>query len=159
MVLRPVTSVLRISLPTVVLALLVWAASTPPIGTHAQSARPQRLVAIGDLHADLENARRAFRLAGAIDDRDAWIGGNLVVVQMGDLVGRGTEDRQVLEFVLAVQDKARAAGGTVHVLLGNHEVFAARPDHRWVDPVAFGAFATIPGLNRKDPLVAALPPM
>ena len=119
--------------------------------------RVQRLVAIGDLHADIEGARRAFRLAGATDERDVWTGGNLTVVQMGDLIGRGPDDRAVLEFVLDLQAKAKAGGGTPHVLLGNHEVFAARPDHRWVDPAAFAAFKAIPGLNLKHPRLAAVP--
>jgi hypothetical protein len=118
---------------------------------------PRRLVVIGDLHADLANAKRAFRLAGAIDQRDAWIGGPLVVVQMGDLIGRGREDVAVLDFVLALRDKAKAAGGTLHVLVGNHEVFGARPDYRWVDPAAFAAFEGMKGLNLSDPRVTALP--
>jgi hypothetical protein len=126
--------------------------STAPAGPATK-----RIVAIGDLHADLDNARRAFRLAGAIDDRDAWIGGSLTIVQMGDLIGRGSQDREVLDFVLALQTKATAGGGTLHVLLGNHEVFAARPDHRWVAPDAFAAFDGIPKLNLRDPRVMALP--
>src|SRR5262245_15699758 len=40
---------------------------------------PDRTVAIGDLHGDLDAARRALRLAGAIDANDKWIGGKLVV--------------------------------------------------------------------------------
>ena len=125
---------------------------------HTSSATPiPRLVAIGDLHADLEQAKKAFRLVGATNDRDEWIGGPLVVVQMGDLIGRGPEDRPVLDFVLDLQTKAKAGGGTLHVLLGNHEVFAARPDLRWVDPAAFDAFRTVPGLNLKHPRIAALP--
>jgi len=148
--------------------LLLWSllaglvASGAPdlrVGAAQAAAMPPRLVAIGDLHADLENARRAFRLAGAIDERDAWIGGPLVVVQMGDLIGRGFEDRAVLDFVIALREKARAGGGTLHVLLGNHEVFAARPDHRWVDSRAFAGFAGIAGLKFEDPRVAALPPI
>ena len=140
-----------------VCALLVIAgASRIDGGTSAQA--PRRLVAIGDLHADIEAARRAFRLAGATDDRDAWIGGNLVIVQMGDLIGRGKDDREVLDFVIDLQTRARAAGGTLHVLLGNHEVFAARPDHRWVDPDAFAAFAGIAGLNLRHPSLIDLPP-
>ncbi len=118
---------------------------------------PQRLVAIGDLHADLESAKKAFRLAGATDDRDRWIGGHLVIVQMGDLIGRGSEDREVLDFVLDLQRRAKEGGGTIHVLVGNHEVFAARPDHRWVDAGAFAAFNGIPGLNLKHPRLALVP--
>lgn len=138
-------------------AFIVSAREDRPLTPMTAMPAVPRLVVIGDLHADLENSRRAFRLAGAIDERDAWIGGSLTVVQMGDLVGRGKEDRAVLEFVLALQDKARTAGGTLHVLLGNHEVFAARPDHRWVAPEAFEAFRSLPTLNLKQPRVTALP--
>lgn len=118
---------------------------------------PARLVAIGDLHADVAAARRAFRLAGATDERDAWIGGNLVVVQLGDLIGRGQEERAVLEFVLDLKARARAAGGLVHTLIGNHEVFGARLDHRWVDSEAFAAFRGMPRLDLGHPRLADLP--
>ena len=141
----------------VIFVLAAGTLALGPVEVAARAQAPRRLVAIGDLHADLANARRAFRLAGAIDDRDTWIGGPLVVVQMGDLIGRGREDRAVLEFVLELQTKAKAAGGMLHILLGNHEVFAARPDHRWVDPAAFAAFDGLPGLNLRDPRVMALP--
>lgn len=141
-------------------------ATQAPLGTQAPPAAQaplsslpaaERLVAIGDLHADLDASRRAFRLAGAIDERDRWIGGTLVVVQLGDVIGRGREDRAVLDFVLDLQARAKAGGGAVHVLIGNHEVFAARPDHRWVDASAFAAFHGIPGLNLAHPRVADLP--
>ena len=137
--------------------MIASAGPVPTLAARAESRQSPRLVVIGDLHADIDAARRAFRLAGATNERDAWIGGNLTVVQMGDLVGRGKDDRAVLEFVLDLQDKAKAAGGTLHVLLGNHEVFAARPDHRWVDADAFAAFRTVPGLNLKHPRIAAVP--
>ena len=141
----------------VAVSLAAGARGVSAAGANGHGQQAQRLVAIGDLHADLDAARRAFRLAGATDGRGAWIGGSLIVVQMGDLIGRGPDDRAVLEFVLGLQDKAKAAGGTLHVLLGNHEVFAARPDHRWVDPAAFAAFASIPGLNLKHPRAMPLP--
>jgi hypothetical protein len=114
-------------------------------------------VAIGDLHADIDAARKAFQLAGATDAAGAWIGGDLTVVQMGDVIGRGSDDLAVVDFVLDVRAKAKAAGGVVHVLIGNHEVFAARPDHRWVNPDAFAAFDALPGLNLRHPRLARVP--
>ena len=138
--------------------LAVGVATQPPLGAGAQPPRVARLVAIGDLHADVDGARRAFRLAGAIDERDAWIGGNLVVVQTGDFIGRGSEDRAMLDFLLDLQARAKAAGGTLHLLIGNHEVFAARLDHRWVHPDAFAAFNDIPGLDLRQKALAGLPP-
>ena len=150
------TNVMAFVLGLCLLSISSGVAQQPAAASPGLPAQ-KRLVAIGDLHADLDNARRAFRLAGAIDERDAWIGGPLTIVQMGDLIGRGSQDREVLEFVLALQTKAAAAGGTLHVILGNHEVFAARPDHRWVAPDAFAAFDGIPKLNLRDPRVLALP--
>ncbi len=50
---------------------------------------PGRIVAIGDVHGDLQAARGALMLAGAMDDNDNWIGGDLVVVQVGDQPDRG----------------------------------------------------------------------
>ncbi|MBW1907596.1 MAG: hypothetical protein JRJ24_20325 [Deltaproteobacteria bacterium] len=35
----------------------------------------QHIVAIGDLHGDLEATRAALHLAGAIDEDDRWVGG------------------------------------------------------------------------------------
>lgn len=132
-------------------------AGAPSLAAGQAPAAPTRLVAIGDLHADLANARRAFRLAGSIDDRDSWIGGPLVIVQTGDFIGRGKEDRPVLDFMLEIQAQAKAAGGAVHILLGNHEVFAARPDHRWVDPDAFEDFRALPDLPLTHPRLSGLP--
>lgn len=113
---------------------------------------------MGDIHADEGVVRRAFQLAGATNAKDEWIGGNLTVVQMGDLIGRSDDERQVLDFVLDVQRKAAAAGGTVHALVGNHEVFGGRLDNQAVGPNPFPAYEDIPGLRRDDPRLRILPP-
>lgn len=41
-----------------------------------------RVIAVGDLHGDLQKTRRAFQLAGLINDQDRWIGGSTTVVQV-----------------------------------------------------------------------------
>ena len=41
-----------------------------------------RIIAIGDLHGDLEKALRAFRLGGLIDENDRWVGGTTTAVQV-----------------------------------------------------------------------------
>ena len=56
----------------------------------------QRIVAFGDVHGDLEAARGALRLAGAIDEQDRWIGGDLIVVQTGDQLDRGDQEQAIL---------------------------------------------------------------
>jgi len=116
-----------------------------------------RLVAIGDLHGDIESARRAFQLAGAIDQSDQWVGKDLTVIQLGDTIGRSYQDREVLDFLLALQLKAASGGGQLHLLIGNHEVFAARLELRWVHDDAYESFASIPGLDLDDPRLADVP--
>jgi hypothetical protein len=117
-----------------------------------------RVVAIGDLHADIGVTRRAFRLAGATNEQDEWIGRSLTVVQLGDMIGRSDDERQVLDFIFEIRRKAEAGGGRVHALIGNHEVFGGRVDNQAVGPNPFPGFEGIPGLNLNDPRLRTLPP-
>src|SRR5688500_6218824 len=96
------------------------------LGLGQTPAPVARVVAIGDLHSDIGVARRAFRLAGAINEKDEWIGKSLNVVQLGDLIGRSDDERQVLDFIFDIRRKAEAGGGKVHALIGNHEVMGGR---------------------------------
>ena len=105
---------------------------------------PERIVAIGDLHGDLDATRRAFRLAGAIDADDAWVGGKLVVVQTGDLVDRGDGDRKIIDLTEKLKKDAKAAGGEFLAMIGNHEIMNAQADFRYVTPGGFGAFSDVP---------------
>ncbi len=109
-----------------------------------------RIVAIGDLHGDLKAAKRAFKLAGAINAKDAWIGGPLVVVQTGDVLDRGDDDRELLAFLDQEQDAAQKAGGHLYRLTGNHEVMNVQGDYRYVSERGFKSFADEPSTGRPD---------
>jgi hypothetical protein len=102
---------------------------------------PARIVAIGDLHGDLEAARGALRLAGAIDETDQWIGGDLVVVQTGDILDRGDDEGAIMDLFHGLRAPAEEAGGAVHVLNGNHELMNAYLDFRYVTDGGFEDFA------------------
>jgi hypothetical protein len=95
---------------------------------------PKRLVAIGDLHGDVAAARSALKAAGAIDDKDNWIGKDLVVVQTGDILDRGDNESQIIELLDKLAGEAKAAGGAVIELLGNHELMNGAHDFRYVTP-------------------------
>jgi hypothetical protein len=111
-------------------------------------------VAIGDLHGDLEATRKVLRLAGAIDAKDAWVGGKLVVVQTGDAVDRGDDDRSILDLLERLKGEAARAGGELVAMSGNHEIMNAGFDFRYVTPRAFASFADIKAKN--DGVAAAL---
>jgi len=107
---------------------------------------PARLIAIGDLHGDADAARIVLRLAGAIDGHDAWIGGALVVVQLGDVLDRGDGEQDILDLFATLEPQARAAGGALLPLLGNHELMNAAGDFRYVTPGGFADFDDAPGV-------------
>jgi hypothetical protein len=109
--------------------------------------QPKRVVAIGDLHADLAATRAALRTAGVIDERDRWIGNDTVVVQTGDILDRGDDEQAVLDFIFQLEREARAAGGDVVMLLGNHELMNGAGDFRYVTPGAMRDFDDAPGLD------------
>ena len=116
---------------------------------------PERLIAIGDLHGDLDVTRRALRLAGAIDDKDRWIGGKLVLVQTGDEIDRDDADREVLDLIERLKSEAKTAGGQVLALSGNHELMNAAADFRYVTPGAFVTFKDIVPSAAITPRLAA----
>ncbi len=118
------------------------------IGFGAQFAEAQpavfpaadRIVAIGDLHGDLHITRHVLRMARITNGLDQWAAGKTVVVQMGDVLDRGDEEQELLEFLARLQKEAEAAGGALHLLLGNHELMNARQDFRYVTEGGFADF-------------------
>ncbi len=129
-----------------------------PVATEATECRAagaERIVAIGDLHGDLKATRRALQLAGAIDKNDRWVGGKLVVVQTGDMIDRGDDDRSVLALLEKEHQAAKKVGGAVYRLNGNHEVMNVQADFRYVTEKALEAYASEPRSGRPD--VAQLP--
>ncbi|KAF5733945.1 Calcineurin-like metallo-phosphoesterase superfamily protein [Tripterygium wilfordii] len=83
---------------------------------------PDRLIAIGDLHGDLEKSKQAFRLAGLIDGSDRWTGGSAAVVQVGDVFDRGGEELKILYFLEKLKREAVRSGGYLITINGNHEI-------------------------------------
>lgn len=111
-----------------------------PLGERLSRPAVDELVAIGDLHGDLTATRRALVLAGAIDDRDRWIGGRLIVVQTGDTLDRGDQDRAVFDLMERLRGEAEKVGGALLSLSGNHEVMNVAGDFRYVSPGSFAEF-------------------
>ncbi|RKG67490.1 metallophosphatase [Corallococcus sp. CA054B] len=101
----------------------------------------ERIVAVADVHGDVDALKEVLRLAGLIDAKDHWIGGKAHLVQTGDLPDRGDHTRDAFELLMRLETEARKAGGRVHPLLGNHELMNMRGDLRYVTPGEFASFA------------------
>ena len=80
------------------------------------------IYAVGDLHGDIDLAIRILQHAKLINDQQRWIGGKNTLVQTGDLFDRGVHCRELLDLFKRLQQEAKAAGGQVINMLGNHEL-------------------------------------
>jgi Calcineurin-like phosphoesterase len=116
----------------------------------AVAAAAPRVVAVGDVHGDLTAFRAILKDAGLVDDHGAWTGGEAVLVQTGDLIDRGPSTRGVLDFVMALEKDAAKSGGSVVVLLGNHEVMNMTGDLRYVPPESYAEFADAGSEKRRE---------
>lgn len=109
----------------------------------------KRIIVIGDIHGDWEMTLKALRVAELIDKNGNWIGGETVVVQVGDQVDRcrysgvpcnkkgATDpdegsDWKILQYFTKLHHQAQKVGGAVYSLLGNHELMNVKGDFRYV---------------------------
>ncbi|MBA2467182.1 MAG: metallophosphoesterase [Sphingomonas sp.] len=121
---------------------------TPPV--FAQ--QPARIVAVGDLHGDYSAWRDIARAAGIVSARGRWVGGNTTLVQTGDIADRGARTLAIIHDLRRLEREARAAGGRVIVLVGNHEAMNVIGDLRYVTPEEFAAFADKRSAGRRESL-------
>ncbi len=123
------------------LAAAALLAGAAVVAAGQEAVEAPRLVAIGDVHGDLDHLVAALSNAGMIDGQRAWVGGDAVLVQVGDFLDRGREVRQVMDLMMRLQNEAAAAGGRFVVVLGNHEVMNILGIDRDVNPEAYLVFA------------------
>lgn len=121
-------------------AALASATEEPHASSPWEWSGVERIVALGDVSGALGPLERVLEGAGLVDGGRRWTGGATHLVFIGDLIDRGDEDREVLDLVRRLQGEAEAAGGRVHVLLGNHEAMNITRDLRYVSEASFAAF-------------------
>ena len=109
----------------------------PPISIIKNA--PDRIIVIGDLHGDWNKTIQILKLSNVINDKNKWIGGDTIVVQLGDQVDRcrldngechlkgatfndEASDLKILFFLTELHNQAQKKGGAVYSILGNHEL-------------------------------------
>lgn len=100
-----------------------------------------RVVAISDIHGAYGAMLQTLQRAAVIDNELAWSGGDTHLVIVGDIVDRGPESRKVMDLLMRLEPEAAAAGGMLHVLIGNHEAMNMSGDLRYVSAAEYAAFA------------------
>jgi hypothetical protein len=110
------------------------------VGASAPAQPKSRLVAIGDIHGAHDAFLAILKRTNLIDAQGKWSGGRTTLVQTGDYTDRGTGVRAVMDVLMALEDQARRAGGTIVTLMGNHEVMNVIGELRDVTPEIFATF-------------------
>jgi hypothetical protein len=108
-------------------------------GAPPPSTSGYRIIALGDIHGDHTMLLRVLRNNNVTDSSGNWIASsNDRVVSVGDMVGRGHQDRQVLEYIQRMDRSP-----TWVQILGNHGVMQTRNDLRYaVDGSGIGFGST-----------------
>ena len=110
----------------------------------------ERIVAISDVHGAYEAMVTTLQKTNVIDDGLAWVGGKTHLVIVGDLLDRGPRSRDAMDLLMRLEGEAQAAGGFVHVLIGNHESMNMIGDMRYVSREEYQAFAADEAGEQRD---------
>nr|XP_048321357.1 shewanella-like protein phosphatase 2 [Ziziphus jujuba var. spinosa]XP_048321359.1 shewanella-like protein phosphatase 2 [Ziziphus jujuba var. spinosa] len=114
--------------------------SLPPLRTRYPPV--DRLIALGDLHGDLDKTKQSLRLSGLIDASDRWVGGPTTLVQIGDVLDRGGDEIKILYFLEKLKREATKSGGNVICMNGNHEIMNIEGDFRFATKEGLEEFRT-----------------
>jgi len=113
-----------------------------------------RIVVLGDIHGDFSVLIECLKKAKVIDSNKKWIGGETIIVQVGDQIDScryngvnscndpetfklshnidNAHDITVLKYMTELHNMAKDSGGAVYSLLGNHELMNVMGDMTYV---------------------------
>lgn len=95
---------------------------------------PARILAISDIHGHMDAMVAFLQHQGVVDRSLKWTYGKGHLVIVGDVLDRGDQATECLWFLRALEPQAKAKGGRVHLLLGNHEAMVLQGDLRYLHP-------------------------
>lgn len=95
-------------------------------------SRPSKLFVLSDIEGNLEAFRKLLVSNGIIDSSNNWTFGKGHLVFAGDMFDRGNQVTECLWLMYSLEEKAKATGGYVHFVLGNHEIMNLSGDTRYV---------------------------
>lgn len=101
----------------------------------------RRVVAIGDIHGDLEAFRRILRHRRLVDTHYHWSAPpGTILLLIGDLVDRGPNSRGVMDLAMQLEAEAPQKGGQAITLLGNHEAMVTEQNFKYSTKEEMAAF-------------------
>jgi len=119
-------------------------------GTPGIAQKNQHIIAVGDLHGDLQAWLTIAKAAGVMTPDGHWAGGSTTLVQLGDITDRGPDSLAIIRSLQQLQREASAKGGNVVVVLGNHEAMMVIGDYRYTTPGEYAAFTDDRSTARRE---------
>ena len=99
---------------------------TPHETPAAETRKLERLLVISDVHGHAKGFAEVLRIHGVVDKALDWSFGTGHLAIVGDLFDRGDRVNECLWLMYQLEGQAEAAGGKVHILLGNHDDWILR---------------------------------
>lgn len=93
-----------------------------------------KLLILSDIEGEFEAFRAILIANKVIDTQYKWTFGKGRLAIDGDLFDRGSNVPECLWLLYKLEQEAKAQGGYVHTLLGNHEIMNLSGDLRYVEP-------------------------
>ncbi|MEH8017384.1 metallophosphoesterase [Rheinheimera muenzenbergensis] len=92
-----------------------------------------KLAVISDIHGQQHIMVGLLKANAVVDTALNWSFGNGHLVVVGDVMDRGDKVTEILWWLYQLEQQAQAAGGKVHLLLGNHETMVLYNDLRYIN--------------------------
>ena len=92
------------------------------------------LFVMADTHGEFEIAVALLKQQHVIDSNLRWAFGKGHLAILGDVFDRGPNQTEILWLLYKLEGEAAAAGGGVHLVLGNHEALTLSGDTRYLNP-------------------------
>lgn len=100
----------------------------------SEYAQPERMFVVSDIEGEFEGFRKLLISAKVINEKYEWTFGKGHLVICGDLFDRGLSVTESIWLIYKLEALAKAAGGYVHTILGNHDIMNLSGDLRYVQP-------------------------
>lgn len=108
----------------------------------------RRIIAIGDVHGDIQALKKILERAGLIEESGLWIGRDTYVVQIGDQMDglsrmgnwRNDNEMEVIIYMTELDGEAKKYNGRVLSLIGNHELMNTMGDFSYVSQNGMSKF-------------------
>lgn len=95
-------------------------------------SRPRKMLALSDIEGNFIALRKLLQANDVIDENYNWTfeDGHLII--NGDVFDRGAQVTECLWLIYSLEEKAKAKGGYVHFILGNHEIMNLNGNIRYI---------------------------